>query len=866
MKTGAKNIFCNRSDLHNEADVEALFIEPLLHFLGYPTNRIRRKSSIERLVLPTTGAHGENYRPDYVLMDSGGKPVLVVDAKSPDENPSAYRYQVTGYALLINQRFVAENPIRYCMVSNGIITELLEWDREHPVLVLRFDDFESGNSNFVSLRSSIGYGVFNQEQAVREISPNYQRPTVGQVIAVFSNVHNIIRNSDKLGPTKAFYELAKLMFVKLRQDRHIHDKISDGDVPTRDDFYFTVDWIDRQPIENPISDTLFDSIQLHLESEYNLGRKKRIFLRNEKIELQPSTIKEVVRLLENLDLHGIDEDLNGRMFETFLNATVRGRELGQFFTPRPVVKYMTKSAQLKLLNRNLPHVIDGCCGSGGFLIEALVELSYVISNSGHLTNAEKDELNTRLETDTLYGIEANDEIGRIARLNMYLHGDGGSRIYVTDALDKALLGEPGVSDERQIHLEELRNKIQNQNLLFDVVLTNPPFSLSYSPNDAGQRIILEQYDVSGGRKRNSNVLFIERYRDLLAASGELLTVIDDTVLNGVNSDYIRDFIRDNFVIRQVVSLPFNTFYRAEAGIKTSVLHLRRKQPGEEQGDVFMAIANNVGHDNYKNDTPHRDNLPEITNLFLNWDTHGEVPSVIRQNEIVEPLGCPMQVFVVPSTKLEDRLDAFYYAPRLQSLRDDLYARVETGEIEIRKGSDFNLSDPISPEDRESLRTSQCRYIEISDVTRNGLVDKYRDYSFEDLPKRSNWIVQEWDVLFTKLRTSRGTSFVTTKNISGHIATSGFISVRAQNEEDALILWSIFRSKIWKRQVYYLSITATQAEVRDHIFLNEMVIPWPVDNELRTKIIGTARELLQTQQQEYLAAETNTNVLDALIME
>lgn len=839
-------------------------MEPLIGVLGYPANRIRRKASLESLVLPTTGAHGESYRPDYVLMDSGGKPVFIIDAKSPEENPSAYRYQVTGYALLINQRHTNENPVRYCMVSNGVTTELLEWDREHPVLVLRFDEFESGESSFVSLRSTVGYGVFNQAEAVREINPDYQRPTVGQVIAVFSNAHNIIRNSDKLGPTKAFYELAKLMFVKLRQDREIHDKITNGGVPAQDDFYFTVDWIDRQPIDNPISDTLFDSIQSHLENEYNLGRKKRIFLRNEKIELRPSTTREVVRLLENHDLHGIDEDLNGRMFETFLNATVRGKELGQFFTPRPVVKYMTKSAQLKLTGRDIPRVFDACCGSGGFLIEALAELSFVITNSGHLTSAEKATLHSRLETDTLYGVEANDEIGRIARLNMYLHGDGGSRIYVTDALDKTLSGETGLSDERQTHLEEFRNKIQNDNLRFNVILTNPPFSLSYSPSDAGQRLILEQYDVSGGQKRNSNVLFIERYRDLLAEDGDLLTVIDDTVLNGVDSCYIRDFIRENFIIRQVVSLPFNTFYRAQAGIKTSIMHLRRKRPSEEQGDVFMAVANNVGHDDYKNDTPHRDNLPEITNLFLNWDVHGEIPTTFRETEIEEPLGCPLQVFVVPSSRLEDRIDAFCYAPHLQELRDALYARAETGEIEIRKGRDFDLSEPIAAADRDSLRNSRCRYIEISDVTRNGLVDRYSEYSFENLPSRSKWIVQEWDVLFAKLRTSRGTSFIGTENITGCIATSGFISVRPQNEEEALILWSIFRSEIWKRQVYYLAITATQAEVRDHIFLNEMIIPWPNDSVLRNTIVDTARELLHAQQREFTVAETNSNVLEALI--
>ncbi len=442
-----QNIFCDSDALHNEADVEALFLEPLLRALGYPGNRVRRKAAIEELALPTTGARAERYRPDYVLMDSAGRPVVVVDAKSPAENPSSYRYQVTGYSLLINQRY-DDNPIRYCVVSNGLATELLEWDREAPVLVLQFQDFDPGDARLAELRSAIAYEAFNQAQAVKSVKPEYRRPTIREIISAFGTAHDTIWKKEKYGPTKAFYELAKLLFVKLRQDRCIHEIVEQGRPPQQDDFYFTTDWIRRQPTANPVSEQLFGEIQNQLEREIRAGRKKRIFGEDEVIDLRPSTIVEVVRLLEGFDLHDIDEDLNGRMFETFLNATVRGKELGQFFTPRPVVKYMAKTARLGVVNRKLPRVIDACCGSGGFLIEALAELSYAITKSGQLTNAERQQLQATLQSDTLYGIEANDEIGRVARLNMYLHGDGGSRIYVADSLDKELAGEDGLPVER----------------------------------------------------------------------------------------------------------------------------------------------------------------------------------------------------------------------------------------------------------------------------------------------------------------------------------------------------------------------------------------------------------------------------------
>ena len=854
-----QNQFCNSDDLRNEEDVKASFMEPLLKQLGFPNNRIRRGVSIESLPIPR-GSTTEDYSPDYVLLDSTGKPVVVIDAKHPSRDPSNYRHQVTGYALLINQRY-DNNPIRYCVVSNAFKTELLQWDRGEPELVLRFNNFDSGDSQYANLRAAISYQVFNQEQAVQSVRPQYRRPTIAEIVSVFEKTHDIIRKREKYGPTKAFYELTKLLFVKLRQDREIHDIIRDGRIPQSHQFYFTVEWIETQPTTNPVNALLFRDIQSELESEIRRGRKKRIFKEDETIELHPQTVKDVVRLIESYDLHGIDEDLNGRMFETFLNATVRGKELGQFFTPRSVVKYMTKTARLRMRDRQLPRVIDACCGSGGFLIEALAELQYTIGQSTHLTNTDRLELLSSLQTDVLYGIEANDEIGRIARLNMYLHGDGGSQIYIADSLDKEMEEGVGIPGDRQEQFEQLRELLLGQGIRFDVVLTNPPFSMSYSRREVDERRVLDQYDIVNGQTANSNVLFIERYCNLLKEGGELLTVIDDTVLNGVSAKSYRDFLREHFVIKQVVSLPFNTFFRAQANIKTSILHLRKKRPGERQGDIFMAIANNVGHDDHKGDTPHRDNLPEVANLFTEWDEQGSHPCLYRDNEVDEPLGCALQVFIVQSDELEERLDAFYYAPELRTLRERLTQRADSGDILLKTGGDFRLVPTLRTREKEQLKRTVLRYIEITGVTRAGIVVDYQEAPLEDLPSRARIPLQTWDVLFAKNISSRGTAIAVPEWLDGGVATSGFVSVRPDSEEDALILWSIFRSETWRTQVYYLSVTASQPAVRDDIFLNDMLIPWPTTDERRTRIVESARRMLQSREAERLATEANRQTVD-----
>lgn len=862
-----RNLFCDSATLRNEADVEAEFVERLLDHLGYPATAIRRKASISEITLPNTGRKAERYTPDFVAHDAAGRPRLVIEAKHPAESPARYRYQVTGYALAINQRY-EDNPLALCIVTNGVTTELLRWDLADPVSTLEFADFNAGSDRLDDLTHLVGYHQVSREEPLRVARPDYHRPSIDETVAAFAAAHQVIWKRDKLGPTRAFYELAKILFVKLRQDQRVHHLLSDGGSPTADDFYFTREWIARQPTDNPISDQLFSEVRQALEREIQSGDKKRIFAPDEIIDLKSTTVVEVVGILESLDLHSIDEDLNGRMFETFLNATVRGRELGQYFTPRGVVKYMTTTAPLAIEGAQAPYVIDACCGSGGFLIEALARLTYLVGQRTDLSTKEKDLLTESIRSTALYGIEANSEIARVARLNMYLHGDGGSRIYLADALDHELATDPGFDAEREQQLGELRTRLVDQNLKFDVALSNPPFSMKYETKVEDERRVLHQYRIAGNRTSKSNVLFLERYHALLRDGGALLTIIDDTVLNGAKGDAYRRFIRENFVIVQVVSLPFNTFFRAQASVKTSILHLRKRRPGEEQGPIFMAVTNNVGHDDHKHDSPHRNNLPLVAELFNEWRRSGIAPSHIEDNsDPTENLGTPLQVFIVePDALVDHRLDAFYYAPALRQLQADLHSRAGTGEIELRRGADFQMMRGLSTARRAELRGQICRYVEITSMTVDGTVTTMEQAPFEDLPTRAHFELQPNDVLFAKNTSSRGTSLLVPDYLSGALATSGFIGVRPDGDEDALILWSIFRSEVWRTQVYYLAITASQPEIRDDIFEKEMLIPWPATTEHRQRIVESAREMLAAREAERIAGERNRDEVQRVLLE
>ncbi|MBF0555430.1 MAG: N-6 DNA methylase [Nitrospirae bacterium] len=853
-----KNIFCNRNNLHTEADVESLFIDRLIAKLRYPDNKVRRKNSLESFQVGK-GSKKELYRPDYVLLNKEKKPIIVIDAKSPTENPNSYLYQVSGYALALNQKYAGENPVQFTVLSNGIITFIYQWDEEKPILKLSFADFEEDNNTFVRLRGLLSYGAFDILKRTSAVFV-FERPPLDEVIRAFDSCHQTIWKKEKKGPTDAFFEFAKIMFVKLREDHRISRMIVQKKELVPADFNFSVAWIQEQVKneidENPVKNILFPKIRDLLEEQIRKGEKKRIFQTDETLNLGLSTIIEVVRNLEHMNLHGIDEDLNGRMFETFLNATVRGKELGQFFTPRSIVKYMTHCADLTATRSFLPKVIDGCCGSGGFLIEAMAVLVHQIDGMTHLSDKERDKLKHQLFHQHLWGVDANESITRIARLNMYLHGDGGSKIFTADFLDKTLTPDRGWEPERQNEYEELRSYMLDNEMLFDVVLTNPPFSMSYKSSDPHASRVLSQYDIAktkSGKPANSaksNILFLERFGDLLKSGGELITVIDNSVLNGDDSQEIRNFILERFIIIQVVALPFNTFFRAQANVQTSILHLKRKESGEAQCDIFMAILNNIGHDDHQRSTPNRDNIPRLQELFLNWKTMGKLEIVIEPNAVTdETLGCPFQVFVLPSKDLSPkRLDAFYYAPELKQLRNRLKSLELSGTVEILKGSDFTIIPSIrAAEYQELLSTGErLRYFEIGDVTQDGAITTHDVGTIDELPTRARLRVNTNDVVFAKNNSSRGTTVIIPDEFNGQVVTTGFIGIRPRDREDALLLWSVLVSEVIRKQIYYLAITAVQPEIREEIFRNEFLIPIPKDEEKRKQLVENANQVITLQ--------------------
>ncbi len=442
-----QNKFCLSTDLTNEASVESFFVLRLLAELGYKDNEINTKHSIQSLNIPR-GREKELYKPDYILV-CNKKPRWLIDAKSTTERIENYTHQCSGYALLINRKF-EDRPLHYYMLTNGLLTRIYVWDQEEPILSLRFSDFVDRNAKYDTLCRLLSAKIVRSKWNLipqKNVKGHLlKRPMMDDVKKAFLRCHRIIWKAEKMSPQAAFMEFAKMLFVKLWEDRRLRDNptlleiIVRGEHLPVSEVKFSTSWIKEQESNNanPVDALLFRQLVDSLEQEITKRRRKRIFEPNEKLNISPGSIKRVVKELENYYLFGIDEDLNGRMFEAFLAATMRGKELGQYFTPRSIVKLVVRLSDLKAQRgvNGIETVMDACCGTGGFLIEALTEMRRQIWDNQSLSSTERDDMLENVSNRAIFGIDAGRApmVARIARINMYLHGDGGSRVYATDAL------------------------------------------------------------------------------------------------------------------------------------------------------------------------------------------------------------------------------------------------------------------------------------------------------------------------------------------------------------------------------------------------------------------------------------------------
>jgi len=390
-----------------------------------------------------------------------------------------------------------------------------------------------------------------------------------ELTKIFIQSHQALWGGGQRNPSVAFDELDKLIFCKIWDEKHPRK--------TGEPYDFQI-FRDEDP----------EDLLKRVKSIYAIGEKEAPEVFKDGITLTAQETLTIVKYFQRINLNKTDLDSKGKAFETFMGSYFRG-DFGQYFTPRPIVKFIVDSLPITHKAR----VLDTSCGSGGFLLYALDKVREQASEFYHPIKEEKDHYKHwhDFAEKNLFGIEINDQIARTAKMNMIIHDDGHTNVIASDGL---------VTDV------EMQTKSKNKEFKynsFDYIITNPPFGSSIKQTE---KAYMKNYSLSKKEidwlnpkdsketirdSQSTEVLFIEQCYKFLVEGGYLAVVIPDGILTNSSMQYVRDNIEEMYRIIAVVSMPQTAFSATGAGVKSSVMFLRKQKA--KQTEKISSLKNKL---------------------------------------------------------------------------------------------------------------------------------------------------------------------------------------------------------------------------------------------------------------------------------
>jgi type I restriction enzyme M protein len=552
-----------RSYINPEEKVQAEAFLKLVLLYGYP---------VERIVQFKPVTMGSSIKEADIIVynnDECTQPYIVVECKKEDVSEQEFAqavHQTASYAYAI------AGTIKYLWVTSIIKNEAYLIDKDNDVKQTIPDIPRFGVTEIEKYKYVVGGRKGNEEIGSDTIKQKYfelEKINEDDLTKRFKQAHNSLWAGGELNPSEAFDELDKLIFCKIWDERKPRKK---GE-PYEFQIY-------NEPIPKNASKEQIAKIELKISQElynriiglYAEGKKRDPEVFKDDIRLNHQKVKTVVGYLESINLSETDLDSKGKAFETFMGSYFRG-DFGQYFTPRPIVKFIVNTLPITHESR----VLDTSCGSGGFLLYALDKVREQANQFYDKVKQEKAHFVHwhDFAEKNLFGIEINEQIARTAKMNMIIHDDGHTNVISADGLLKS---------------ETLIEKSGNKGFTydsFDFIITNPPFGSSVKQTE---KAYLHQYSlgnkdvswldtknsaVKGRENQSTEVLFIEQCYYFLKEGGFIAIVLPDGVLTNSSMQYVRDNIEEWFRIVAVVSMPQTAFAHTGAGVKSSVLFLRK---------------------------------------------------------------------------------------------------------------------------------------------------------------------------------------------------------------------------------------------------------------------------------------------------
>ena len=734
----------------SEEHARAFIAAHLVKALGYPLSALRLEEPIRARV----GRVEKDKRCDLTVRDNSDRIHYFMEIKSPErwhaEKASAVEGQLFGLAPFCRPR---PAYLVYATTERGqggevrVLCEIMNGGLSH-------EEWEKSGGRIAGHELKSGWSAPSKRDYVHG-GKNDLAAEVGEdeLIHIRRSLHNVLWGGGGTGDTEVFNFLVRLLLAKIQDEE---------DTP-KGESYHVQDNADPQTVLKRVNARYQDALSRISGYSPEKQADEQVITHN---EISEDKFLYAINRIERLNFTRIGEtpgarDILGDFFEGIMRTGFK-QSKGQFFTHLNIIRFLIYAIQLDrmavdMINHaapSLPTIIDPSAGSGAFLVEAMKAVTCA-ARAGPIRNARQARNFVREKFDRprahswagecCVGLELNPHLGRAAQANMILHSDGSSAMLVGDPRGNGLAPLSQYSERFPLSGEKSipdYGRPVNEN--FDVVLTNPPFSVTLPDRGRARTQLYESFELAGA---SSQALFLERWFQLLKPGGRLGAVLPNSVFDGRGTGAInvRKFLLRQFNVQGIVGLPADAFY-PYTNTKTSLLLAEKKTAAERavaaecagleellknNGEIAFANAVNLGYDR----TMTRESASQRNDLYKT-DENGGVASPDNDNRILGrmrreiqwrktppsanwhgPVGsnlgrldaeCNLWVSKIPRSRRAPLTDYFDIIPATRLKTEDIpvsFKYCEIGDVSPNNSimpKQVNLSAP-DDEDKEAAR-------------------------------------------------------------------------------------------------------------------------------------------------------------------
>lgn len=496
--------------------------------------------------------------------------------------------------------------------------------------------FEKHNSfiDDLRIRKLIIHEVFPDddelENDIHKQETEHDEKTLEELIKDLTKIENYMRENGIATGADAIGNLIFLVFLKLYEEKREKDKGLPNRLRSKETFEkYCQDQSEDIIIENRCIHHLFETIKGDKEF-----RESKLFTEFDKLrdEVDDKFLYNyILPIFNEYNFYGTKLDALGAVYEVLALRAEKDVKVGQFFTPENVVKFIVDLAELHYKDR----VLDPACGTGRFLIHAMHNMQRTLMLSEEKNKEQKDEL---IRQHQCYGADIDTRIAKIAKMNMWINGDGKSNIFGGKEYNGLLL-----------HKKPFNGEYTFDNN-FDIVLTNPPlgelnyqvlnFSVAQTTdlqriNEILKRIpILPNKNLSQDRL-NKKIESISKYKKEL---DELLLL---KTSNSLSIKELKSIESKTEAKKRVLATNQEDAVQIEAEIRTGNSEFEITGNNMKGGAMFITA---IWH--YLKDVVDKDELPEwrggkmliiLDEGVLNTDDYIEVRNYIRTHFYIKAI-------------------------------------------------------------------------------------------------------------------------------------------------------------------------------------------------------------------------------------